>query len=128
MLTDRSIRYAKPKASVYRLRDDNIVCRGFGVVVAPEGKKGRKGTKTFFLSYTSPEDGKRKQISLGRYPNLSLAEARKKAAQVREEVDAGRDPALEKRVRVPKRRKPRWVTAVKNYLRGTVNGPDNSRF
>ena len=49
MLTDRSIRDAKPKASVYQIRDDNIVCRGFGVAVAPEGAKGGGGTKTFFL-------------------------------------------------------------------------------
>jgi integrase len=116
MLTDRSIRDAKPKASVYRIRDDNIVCRGFGVAVAPEGAKGGGGTKTFFLSYTSPEDGNRKQISLGRYPNLSLAEARKKAAQVREEVDAGRDPAVEKRREVTKRMENRQLGSLGELL------------
>ena len=91
MLTDRTIRDAKPKPSVYRLRDANVVCRGFGVAVAPSGKK------TFFLSYTSPEDGKRKQVAIGPFPALSLKEARLKAGALREKVNEGQDPAVEKR-------------------------------
>tara|TARA_B100000989_G_scaffold284825_1_gene251996 strand:+ start:337 stop:618 length:282 start_codon:yes stop_codon:yes gene_type:complete len=54
MLTDKQIRDAKPRTTVYRLRDTQSVCRGFSVVVAPSG------SKSFFLSFTSPEDGKRK--------------------------------------------------------------------
>lgn len=91
MLTDRTIRDAKPKPSVYRLRDANVVCRGFGVTVAPSGKK------TFFLSYTSPEDGKRKQVAVGQFPAMPLKEARLKAGMLREKVDAGQDPAVEKK-------------------------------
>ncbi|MEK9848677.1 MAG: integrase arm-type DNA-binding domain-containing protein [Rhodospirillaceae bacterium] len=89
-LSDKVIRDAKAKTSVYRLRDANVVCRGFGVTIAPSG------SKTFFLSYTSPVDGKRKQVALGRYPKLGLREARIKAAKMRAEVDAGDDPALAK--------------------------------
>lgn len=91
MLTDRTIRDAKPKASVYRLRDANVVCRGFGVAVAPSG------AKTFFLSYTSPEDGKRKQVSIGQFPAMMLKEARIKAGALRERVNEGHDPAVEKK-------------------------------
>ncbi|MBT6987601.1 MAG: DUF4102 domain-containing protein, partial [Rhodospirillaceae bacterium] len=47
-LTDRSLRNAKPRKSVYRLRDGNTLAKGFGVAVAPAG------SKTFFLGYTSP--------------------------------------------------------------------------
>ena len=90
MLTDRTIRDAKPKATVYRLRDANVVCRGFGATIAPSG------AKTFFLSYTSPEDGKRKQVAIGRFPNVSLKEARLRAGQLREMVNSGKDPAAEK--------------------------------
>jgi len=97
MLTDRLIRDIKPRRSVHRIRDANVVCRGFGVTVAPSG------AKTFFLSYTSPEDGKRKQIAIGRFPALSLREARAKALEIRSEVDAGRDPAIEKRQEIRKR-------------------------
>lgn len=96
-LTDRTIRDAKPRATTYRLRDDNIVCRGFGVVVAPSG------AKSFFLSYTSPEDGKRKQVALGRFPSMSLREARLKASEVREQVDKGKDPAFERRADIEAR-------------------------
>jgi hypothetical protein len=41
-LSDKVIRDAKAKTSVYRLRDANVVCRGFGVTIAPSG------SKTFF--------------------------------------------------------------------------------
>lgn len=91
MLTDKAVRDAKPKASVYRLRDGNVVARGFGVTIAPSG------AKSFYLSFTSPEDGKRKQVAIGRFPQMSLREARLKAAELRSEVDAGKDPAIERR-------------------------------
>ena len=97
MLTDRTIRDIKPKSTVYRLRDANIVCRGFGVAVAPSG------TKTFFLSYTSPEDGKRKQVAIGQFPAMSLKEARLRAGALREAVNSGKDPAIEKKQATSKR-------------------------
>lgn len=97
MLSDKSIRDAKPRASVYRMRDGNVVARGFGVTIAPSG------AKSFFLSFTSPEDGRRKQIAIGRFPQMSLREARLKAAELRAEVDAGKDPAIEKRHAISER-------------------------
>ena len=97
MLTDRTIRDAKPKPSVYRLRDANVVCRGFGVTIAPSGRK------TFFLSYTSPEDGRRKQVSIGGFPKLSLREARMQAGKLREEVTNGEDPAVRKKTAIIER-------------------------
>jgi integrase len=90
-LTDKAVRDAKPKATVHRLRDGNVICRGFGVTIAPSG------AKTFFLSYTSPEDGKRKQVALGRYPSTSLRDARLKAAEIRAQIDDGQDPAVQKK-------------------------------
>jgi integrase len=96
-LTDKAIRDAKPRATVYRLRDSNVVCRGFGVTVAPSG------AKAFFLSFTSPEDGKRKQVALGVFPAVTLREARLKAAETRALVDAGKDPAVEKKQGIEKR-------------------------
>ena len=98
-LTDKAIRDAKPRATVYRLRDGNVVCRGFGVTVAPSG------SKSFFLSYTSPEDGKRKQVALGQFPRVTLREARLKAAEVRAKVDEGTDPAVDKKLRIYETRK-----------------------
>ena len=97
MLTDRTIRDAKPKSYVYRLRDANIICRGFGVTIAPSG------TKTFFVSFTSPEDGRRKQVSIGGFPKLSLREARMQAGKLREEVTNGEDPAVKKKTAIIER-------------------------
>ena len=90
MLTDKQIRDAKPKNSVYRLRDTHSVVRGFGVTIAPSG------AKSFFLAFTSPEDGKRKQVSLGRYPSVRLADARRLALEYRGRIDNGVDLAREK--------------------------------
>jgi integrase len=110
MLTDRLIRDAKPRSSVYRLRDSNVVCRGFGLTVAPAGGK------TFFLSYTSPEDGRRKQVAIGRFPALSLRDARMKAGQLRKAVDAGMDPAVEKQRAIGKRIETRQLGTLGNLL------------
>lgn len=110
MLTDKAIRDAKPKASVYRLRDTNVVARGFGVTVAPSG------AKTFFLSYTSPEDGKRKQVALGRFPQVSLKEARIKAAETRAAVDSGSDPAALKQQTITANLERRTLGTLKDLM------------
>lgn len=109
-LTDKAIRDAKPKASAYRLRDSNVVCRGFGVTIAPTG------AKAFFLSYTSPEDGKRKQAPLGRYPVVSLREARIQAAELRERVNKGHDPAFTKKQDISSRLKQRELGSLKDLM------------
>jgi len=85
-LTDRTLRNAKPRKTVYRLRDGNSITKGFGVTVAPAG------SKTFFLGYTSPTTGKRTQVNLGRYPGTSLKEAREKAHAYRDHLAVGVDP------------------------------------
>ena len=110
ILSDKLIRDAKPKATAYRLRDSNVVCRGFGVTIAPTG------AKAFFLSYTSPEDGKRKQAPLGRFPATSLRDARIKAAELRARVDAGHDPAIEKKQDVARRVTQRDLGSLKDLL------------
>ena len=85
-LTDRAIRNAKPRKTVYRLRDGTSLVKGFGITIAPSG------SKTFFLNYTSPANGKRTQVSLGRYPGISLKEAREKAQVYRDRLSVGADP------------------------------------
>lgn len=85
-LTDYTIKKAKPKQTVYRLRDKSAATKGMGITIAPAG------SKTFFLSYTSPASGKRTQVSLGTYPATSLKDARKKAMELRERISLGIDP------------------------------------
>jgi len=86
-LTERGVKALKPKATVYRVRDTNP--KGFGVVVAPSG------TRSFFLSYTSPETRLRTQGTVGIYPHVSLKDARDRAHQWRQQIREGIDPILE---------------------------------
>lgn len=59
---------------------------GFGVRVS------KSGTKTFMLVYR--HRGRPRRLTLGRYPVLSLADARAKAMQALLLVNQGQDPAL----------------------------------
>ena len=90
-LSDRTIRNTKPKSSVYRIRDvsGDPELKGLGITIAPAG------SKTFFLSYSSPTRGIRRQLNLGRYPATSLQEARQKARATRAAIAMGKDPADE---------------------------------
>jgi integrase len=60
----------------------------FGVRVSGGGRR------VFFLIYRL--HGKRKRVTLGQHPSLSLAEARQRAQVITEQVGRGRDPASEK--------------------------------
>lgn len=54
------------------------------------------GTAAFVLRYRYGRF--RRELTLGNYPDLSLAEARKQAREVRVKVDRGGDPAAEKKI------------------------------
>lgn len=88
------------------------------------------GTATWVLRYRMG-GGRRKEITIGNYPDISLAEARKKAQRVRVAVDEGADPALEKqtaKMRVMRAWLVRDLIAdyqqsvllVSNYAEGTI--------
>ena len=62
---------------------------GFGVRVS------KTGTKTFVLLYR--HRGRPRRLSLGRWPVVSLAEARKKARVALQALDSGDDPAINHR-------------------------------
>ncbi|WP_369798663.1 tyrosine-type recombinase/integrase [Achromobacter sp. DMS1] len=55
----------------------------------------KAGTATWVLRYRMP--GRRCEVTIGNYPDITLAEARKEAGQLRAMIDAGKDPAAEKR-------------------------------
>lgn len=85
MLTDAKVRNAKPKSSSYKLTDD----RGLHIKVYPNN------SKLWQLRYRL--DGKQKTASLGKYSEVSLAEARKKRDAIRKSLGQGIDPIEEKR-------------------------------
>ncbi|ANW23718.1 hypothetical protein BA953_05505 [Vibrio coralliilyticus] len=66
-LSDKEIKSAKPKEKEYILSDGD----GLRLRVKPNG------SKLWLLNYTHPIKRKRINLSLGKYPDLSLANARK---------------------------------------------------
>lgn len=85
MLTVKEIRAAKPKAKLYRLSDG----RGLSLEVPS------KGNKRWRLRYRF--EGKAKMLSLGLYPDVSLAEARLECEKKRQMIAAGIDPAAKRK-------------------------------
>jgi hypothetical protein len=63
--------------------------RGFGVRVYPSG------TKKFVLSYRA--SGRKRLLTIGEHPAISLDKAEDMAAAYRLQIDEGGDPVLEKR-------------------------------
>lgn len=83
-LTDTAIRNAKPKDKAYKLSDSG----GLFLFVTPAG--GRLWRVKFRVK------GKEKLLSLGAWPEVSLAKARKERDRAKEALAAGADPAREK--------------------------------
>ncbi|HFC9446853.1 TPA: integrase domain-containing protein [Vibrio cholerae] len=86
-LTDKDIKSAKPKDKEYNLFDGD----GLRLRIKPNG------SKQWIFNYYKPITGKRANLSLGRYPDLSLANARKNAMAARELLAQGIDPQEERK-------------------------------
>ena len=86
-LTHRSIPSLKAGRWMTDYWDDRLP--GFGVRVAQSGRK------TFVVRY-SGANGRKRRLTLGAYPLLSLADARDRAKEVLSEVVRGEDPQGEK--------------------------------
>lgn len=87
-LTDLRIKkIAPPKNGQKEIWDAKLP--GFGVRVST------RGTKSFILMYRM--GGRARRLTLGRYPLLSLADARGEAKKALLSVKEGRDPGFEKR-------------------------------
>ncbi|PKH04577.1 integrase [Psychromonas sp. MB-3u-54] len=81
-LTDTQIKKAKPQEKEYHLYDGN----GLALRVKPTG------SKLWLFNYYRPISRKRSNLSLGKYPDLSLAKARAKTVAARELLADGIDP------------------------------------
>ncbi|ECG7915090.1 tyrosine-type recombinase/integrase [Salmonella enterica subsp. enterica serovar Typhimurium] len=88
MLTIKQIDAAKPKDKPYRLLDSN----GLYLYVPVTGKK------VWQLRYKL--DGKEKVLTVGKYPLMSLQEAREKAWLAKKDVSVGVDPVKAKKLSV----------------------------
>src|SRR6516165_2395964 len=86
-LTTKSIEAARPAAARYELPDGG--CRGLYFITQPSGIKS--WAVRFRLN------GKTAKLTLGQFPAVSLAEARKLAATAMEQVARGIDPGAAER-------------------------------
>jgi len=87
-LTDRFVKTRKPVEKGNRIAYFDTAEPGFHY--RPSAVPGRG---SFYVKYVSA--GRQRRYKLGEYPRMSLAEARRKAAQVRDDVREGdTDPAL----------------------------------
>jgi integrase len=85
MLTDTSIRNAKPKEKPYKLADSG----GLYLLVTPNG------SRLWRLKYRV--GGIEKLLSFGSYPQVSLKEARDKAFEAKQGLFSGIDPSQAKK-------------------------------
>ncbi|NKJ01835.1 integrase arm-type DNA-binding domain-containing protein [Novosphingobium sp. SG707] len=83
-LTETAIRNAKPKDKPYKLSDSG----GLFLFISPAGGK------LWRVKFRT--DGKEKLLSLGAWPQVSLAAARKERDKAKETLATGADPAREK--------------------------------
>ena len=84
-LTPTRLNNAKPKEKAYKLADAG----GLFVLVQPGG------SKTWTYQYRL--DGKRREVTVGRYPEIGVADARDRHTEYRAMVERGNDPAAHKR-------------------------------
>jgi integrase len=88
MLNDAKLRAARPREKAYKLTDAHQLY----LFVTP------KGGRLWRMDYAF--DGKRKCLSIGPYPLVSLVEARVKRDHARKLLAEGKDPTVVKKLRV----------------------------
>ncbi len=83
-LTALAIKNLKPKAKLYRVADNGGLC----IEISPSGGKLWRWRYYF--------NGKPQMLALGKFPAVSLEQARRKRDEARTLVEAGKHPAREK--------------------------------
>ena len=82
-LNEKSVREAVPEPGRdYQIFDSEV--RGFAICIY------RSGNRAFTLDYRHA--GRQRRMTLGRWPEWSTAAARKRAKELRRDIDAGGDP------------------------------------
>jgi len=85
MLSDTKARQTKPRNKSYKLADQG----GLYLHVSPHGGKS--------WGYDYRLHGRRETLTIGAYPELTLAEARERHIKARKRVAQGESPAQQKR-------------------------------
>lgn len=103
-LTEQTVKALPAPAAGNRITYDDDP-RGFGVRVT------RGGAKAFVLNYRI--NGRERRITIGRFPDWTVAAARDEAKRLRRRVDVGEDPL---RVRIEARDAPTMANLCDDYL------------
>ena len=80
-------------------------------------------SKRWVLRYTL--NGKRREMGLGSFPGVTLAQARNKAAEIRGKVDSGIDPIRERRAEA--KEIPDFTSCAARYIRAHRHGWRNAK-
>jgi integrase len=88
VLNDAKLRAATPRDKAYKLSDSQRLY----LLVTPQGGK------LWRLNYAY--DSKQKTLAIGRYPSLSLLEARERRDQAKRLLADGKDPAVAKKLKI----------------------------
>ena len=84
-LTDVQVRNAKPRATLYKMFDGG----GLFLEVAPSGSR-------IWRMKFRQRDGKENRLTFGRYPEISLQDARERRLEARRLIAHGIDPAVQR--------------------------------
>lgn len=87
-LNNTKIEKSKPKETEYNLSDGE----GLNLRIKPSG------SKIWLFNYVSPATKKRTNLKIGRYPEVSLADARLKRGEYRTLLAQGIDPQAQKKL------------------------------
>lgn len=111
MFTDVMIRKLKPRTVKYVRSEGN----GFTVKVWPSG------AKTWL--YVHHTEGKRREVTLGNYPDMSLEAARDKYEELRRKVKSGANLEAEKaQAEAARRRELTFDELAREYIANNVEG------
>ena len=88
LLTERRVETAKSRPGQERLELRDTKVRGLELRVGL-----KTGSKSWALVYTRLSDGRVRRVTIGPYPELGLADARRLALGLKLQVETGDDPA-----------------------------------
>lgn len=108
--TDRFIKSAKPKENQvkpYDIREGSG--QGFAITIFPSGEKS--------FIYIYHFGGRKRRMTLGKYPHMSLADAKKEHRSALKILESGKDPAIErKNARLEERNSDTVQTLIEEYI------------
>jgi len=116
MLSDKAVAAAKPKEKAWKLHDE----RGLYLFLTPAGAKTWR--------YDFRLHGKRRTITFGSYPDVSLAKARAKLQEARSLVADGQDPVSARRQsKALQRQSETFSTVATEWLKKQRGNPKTKR-